>query len=148
MTMDCAFCAIVAGVLPASVAAETERSLAFLDLRQPHAEHQGMHVLVVPKRHVEFLDGLSVDDGADLLALASRITGVLRKNHPDASVSLWQSNGVAAFQEVPHVHLHVLSRRVDDRLLAIYPTLPPDAGRDRLDRDAARLRTQLSAAMP
>lgn len=45
---DCAFCAIVAGRVEASVVAETELALAFLDLRQAVPGH----VQVVPRTHV------------------------------------------------------------------------------------------------
>ena len=47
--MSCPFCEIVAGRLDASVVAQTEHALAFLDIRQAVPGH----VLVVPKRHVE-----------------------------------------------------------------------------------------------
>ncbi len=47
--MDCPFCAIVAGRLEASIVAQTESAIAFLDLRQAVPGH----VLVVPREHVE-----------------------------------------------------------------------------------------------
>lgn len=120
----CAFCAILDGHAAASVVAESPRSLAFCDLRQPHAEADGAHVLVVPRRHVETLDALDDEDAADLLRLAVRVAGALKAEYGD-SYSLWQSNGEAAFQEVPHVHLHLLTRRDRDGLLRIYPGQPP-----------------------
>lgn len=139
---------MLAGRLPASIVAESARSLAFCDLRQPHADGDGAHVLVISRRHVETLDALTDDaDTADLLRLTVRVAAALKAEYGD-SYSLWQSNGEAAFQEVPHVHLHLLTRRPGDGLLQVYPgpmpaALPPAASRDQLEGLAARLRTRL-----
>ncbi len=138
--MKCVFCAIVEGSLPASRVAESARSVAFVDLRQPHGVERGAHVLVVPRRHVETLDRLADDDAADLAQLAVRVARRIRALFGDEGLSLWQSNGVAAFQEVPHVHLHLLTRRIDDGLLRVYPGHPGNAPRDALEALAARLR--------
>lgn len=40
--------------------------------------------------------------------------------------SMWQSNGEVAGQEVPHVHVHLLTRAGGDGLLQIYPTPPEE----------------------
>lgn len=142
--MSCTFCEIVAGRLPASVVAVSERSLAFCDLRQPHAEAVGGHVLIVPRRHVETLAELTdAQDAGDLLLLAARVAAAMTAEFGPQGYSLWQSNGEAAFQEVPHVHLHLLTRQMSDGLLAIYPTLPEPESRERLDRMAERLRQRL-----
>lgn len=145
---DCAFCDILAGRLPASLVAQSPRSLAFCDLRQPHEANGGAHVLVIPRRHVETLDALTDDaEAGDLLRLAARVAAALKAEYGD-SYSLWQSNGDAAFQEVPHVHLHLLTRRPDDGLLQIYPGIapgkpPPPAPREQLHALAQRLRVRL-----
>ena len=46
--MDCLFCAIVAGEVPATVVHETERTLAFRDIG-PQAP---THVLVIPRDEI------------------------------------------------------------------------------------------------
>ena len=58
---------------------------------------------------------------------------------PDG-LNLWQSNGAAGGQEVPHVHVHVMPRWAGDGLLRIYPGHVGWADRDALDRQAARIR--------
>ena len=123
--------------------AESARSIAFVDLRQPHGVERGAHLLVVPRRHVETLDRLADDDADDLIRLATRLARRLRALFGDAGLSLWQSNGVAALQEVPHVHLHLLTRRIDDGLLRIYPDHPENTPREALEALAARLREDL-----
>jgi len=142
---ECAFCEIIAGRAPACRVAGSDRSLAFSSLRQPRDIDRGGHVLVVPRRHVETLDRLDDDSAADLMRLAVRVAGAMRAEFGD-SYSLWQSNGEAAFQEVPHVHLHLITRTRDDGLLRIYPEppgTPDDADREQLQRLAERLRGRL-----
>ena len=53
--MNCLFCAIVAGEIPASKVMENEKVLAFNDIN-PQAP---THVLVIPKSHVENVAELS-----------------------------------------------------------------------------------------
>lgn len=143
----CVFCAIVAGRGAAHVVASSPLSLAFCDLRQPHPTGAGAHLLVVPRRHVETIDRLAADDAADLMRLGVQVAAALRSEFGDEGLSLWQSNGPGAFQEVPHVHLHLLTRRIDDRLLRIYPdAVPEPAPWTQLDAIARRLRTRLNAA--
>ncbi|MCL1635472.1 HIT family protein [Luteimonas sp. SX5] len=72
--MDCPFCAIVQGRAPASVVAETERAVAFMDFRQMLPGH----VLVVPRAHVENIYALDVEDAAAVTALAARAARALR----------------------------------------------------------------------
>ena len=138
----CAFCEITAGRAPASVVFADERVVAFVDLRQAEPGH----VLVVPRRHVPRVHLLDLDDAAALMQAAVRIAGAL-----DAAalapegMSLWQSNGEGAFQEVDHVHLHVHPRRVGDGLLDVYPRgVPTPASRQDLDALAARVRAGLA----
>jgi len=147
--MSCPFCDIVAGRLEASVLAQTEYSLAFLDLRQPV---QG-HVLVVPKAHVEDIYGIEPAQAGDVMQLGVCVAHALREAFHAPGLNLWQSNGAAAGQEVPHFHLHVQPRRVADGLLRVYPHgAPSPSPREALDDMARRIRLFLShddgVAMP
>ena len=137
----CVFCEIVARRAPASVVREDARTLAFMGLR--HGADG--HVLVVPKRHVEHAWELEDADAAALMRAAVPVARALRATLPMQGLSLWQSNGPAAFQEVPHVHLHLMPRRSGDGLLEVYPggVAPADDPRERLDAVAARLRAVL-----
>ena len=45
----------------------------------------------------------------------------MRHVYEPEGLSIWQSNGPAAFQEVPHVHWHILPRYSKDGLLVVYP---------------------------
>lgn len=138
----CAFCAILAGRLPASVVHEDDQVVAFMDLRQAVPGH----VLVIPRRHVETLFELDEDTAARLMRVAVRIARAADRALAPDGLNLWQSNRDAGGQEVPHVHLHVQPRRVDDGLLRIYRQgVPAPADRAMLDALAARLRAALAA---
>ncbi len=62
----CAFCAILAGALTASLVHEDAQVVAFMDLRQAVPGH----VLVVPRRHVDTLFDLDEDTAAQLMRAA------------------------------------------------------------------------------
>lgn len=141
MAADCPFCAIVAGDAAASRVWEDATAVAFMDLRQAVPGH----VLIVPRRHVQTLDALEEDTAAHLMRLAVRIAKATHAVSEPAGFNLWQSNGEAGGQEVPHVHLHVQPRRIGDGLLRIYPgALPVAADRATLEALAVPLRAALA----
>ena len=114
---DCVFCRIISGELDAAVVYEDESTLAFLDLRQ---SNEG-HVLVVPRNHIEQIHDLDEDTASSLAISICKVARAVRRVYTPEGLSIWQSNGPAAFQEVPHVHWHVFPRYTDDGHLVVYP---------------------------
>ncbi len=106
MRPDCVFCRIIAGELPAKKVYEDEDFVAFHDIR-PKAP---VHVLVVPKEHVEKLsDYPDTAEGREKLgALFSTVnrvaTRVLGLDGYRVIVNVGEKGG----QEIFHVHVHVL----------------------------------------
>ncbi|HVW44244.1 MAG TPA: HIT domain-containing protein [Amycolatopsis sp.] len=133
--MACVFCDIVAGAAPASFVHSDEDVVAFLDVRPFTAGH----LLVVPRRHAVGLGDLDADLGVQVWLVAHRLAGSLRRSGlPCDGVNLFLADGVAAFQEVFHVHLHVIPRfRGDGIQLRAKPKAPP---RSELDNVAAAVR--------
>ncbi len=113
--------------------------MAILDLRQ----FLPGHTIVIPRRH--FHDVRELDDmtGAALMRMVSRVTRAVGKAFPNQGLSLWHSIGEAAFQEVPHLHIHVHPRLSGDGMLRIYPRPLGRTDRSVLDSHAAILRTHL-----
>ncbi|MEQ3554596.1 HIT family protein [Pseudonocardia nematodicida] len=140
--MSCPFCDIVSGQLPASVVATTDRVLAFSDI---HPVNPG-HVLVVPAAHATGLEDLDPDVGAEMFRVAHRVAGALRRTDLRCEgVNLFLSDGEAAFQEVFHVHLHVIPRYRGDRFrLSSGRSRKPTARAD-LDDVAERIRERLGS---
>ena len=93
------FSKIVAGEIPAYKVAETIEFLAFLDI-SPLAEG---HVLVIPKKEVDYLFDLDDETYAGLQIFAKIVATGLRKAIPCKRV------GVAVIGlEVPHAHIHLI----------------------------------------
>ncbi len=74
--IECVFCGIVQGDLPATIVFETDDVLAFLDIR-PVARG---HIVVVPKLHAADLDSLDPTLGAALFAAGHRLSRALRRS--------------------------------------------------------------------
>jgi histidine triad (HIT) family protein len=113
----------MAGSAPADVVYEDEVTVAFVDARQ----YVPGHVLVVPRPHVNDIRHLDPRTGAGLMDTLIKIARAVDRAFPNEGMSLWHSVGPAAFQEVPHMHMHVHPRRLGDGLLRVYPDAPVDA---------------------
>lgn len=105
---DCLFCKMVAGDLKPDVVHETSDVLAFRDIN-PQAP---VHILVIPKRHIETLDAFPDDD----LELAAKLLQAARHVAAQAGISDSGYRTVIncrsdAGQAVYHLHLHVLGGR-------------------------------------
>jgi histidine triad (HIT) family protein len=140
VTDVCIFCEIVAGRAEASVAYEDDATLAFMDLGQLNPGH----TLVVPKRHIVDIFELDDETGAALMSAAARVARAVSAAFAPHGINLWQSNG-APWQDVFHLHFHVLPRWRDDELLQFRPPRSL-LSRDELNEQAARIRTALDDA--
>ena len=114
---DCVFCRIIRGELDSATIYEDESTLAFMNL---HQSNEG-HVLVVPRNHFEQIYDLDEDTASALAISICKVARAVRRVYAPEGLSIWQSNGPAAFQEVPHVHWHILPRYTDDGLFVVYP---------------------------
>lgn len=130
---DCAFCRWASGPSTTRVY-EDGGVFVEVDPRQPHRGH----CLVMPVRHVENVFDLDDDAAAIVMAATARVARAVRAAFRPDGLSLWQSNGPGAHQEVPHFHMHVMPRWTGDGLLRIYPhhvETPDIAVREAMARD-------------
>ena len=139
MADGCVFCSIAQGDAPASIVCEDHLVMAIVDLRQFHPGH----TIVIPRQHLHDVRELDDTTGAALMAMVSRVTRAVSSAFPSQGLSLWHSIGEAAFQEVPHLHIHVHPRLVGDDMLRIYPQRLSNTDRSVLDSHAAVLRAHL-----
>jgi histidine triad (HIT) family protein len=108
----CVFCAIVAGKHPAPVVYEDSATVAFLDITAVTPGHS----LIVPKTHASDLWEITPEDWAAVAWAAHRVAQHLRaKLNPDG-ITLFQANGAAGWQDVFHLHVHVVPRTEGDNL--------------------------------
>ncbi len=90
--------------------AETERSVAVAD-NYPVSDG---HSLLIPKRHVSSLFGLSEEEALDLYRLLLNVRQVLQEQFRPDGFNVGVNEGKAAGQTIPHVHVHVIPRYVGD----------------------------------
>lgn len=107
---DCVFCGIVAGDIPAEIVHQDERTVAFRDIH-PVAP---VHVLVVPRRHIDNAAAVSPEDADDVVALITAAREVAEEEGiaaPDRGYRLVFNVGPDALNSVGHLHLHVIGGR-------------------------------------
>jgi len=95
--------------VPADIVHEDEYCLAFRDI-DPQAP---VHILVIPKRHIEKLDDTDEGDRTllgHLLHVASRIAE--KEGLSEAGFRIAINNGKSAGQLVSHLHVHLLGGRI------------------------------------
>jgi histidine triad (HIT) family protein len=94
---------IISGELPSYKIAETELSLAILDI-QPATKG---HILVLPKKDID--DILSLDDVSanDFFTLVRSMSKLLKECYKYDYIKLLSVNG-EGMQDVRHLHMHVV----------------------------------------
>jgi len=106
MKEDCIFCRIAGKAADATVVYEDPQTLAFLDI---HPLNPG-HTLVIPKKHyTNMLEMPAEEAGRVFVSVAKVMRGVEKASSADG-ISVGQSNGKAASQEVFHMHVHIIPR--------------------------------------
>ncbi len=107
--VDCVFCRIVAGEIPANIVKRSADAVAFRDLN-PQAP---THVLIIPTRHVAAVRDARGADGESLLgkvmAFAAEVAADLGLD--GNGYRLVTNTGPESGQTVPHLHLHLLGGR-------------------------------------
>ncbi len=106
--MDCLFCKIVEGAIPAKIIYRDEYVLAFDDIN-PQAPH---HKLIIPFKHIATLNDVSAED-SQLLGHIVQTAGKLAKelNIADDGYRLVMNCNAFAGQSVFHLHAHLLGGR-------------------------------------
>lgn len=145
--MACIFCEIVAGRAPASRVYEDDEYLAFMDI---YPWRPG-HLLIIPKRHEQYVGALSDELAHGLFALGHRLAAAVRRSALDCDdLHFVLNDGRAANQSVPHVHLHILPRWRGDLFTMVgqllrrpFIALVKPTPRHELDRRAAQIREAL-----
>jgi len=105
---DCLFCRIVRGGIPSRKVFENKELLAFKDIN-PQAP---IHVIIIPKKHINSLSGIEKKDSALLgrlqLVMPEIAEKLLGKN---SSYRIVTNCGEEAGQSVLHLHYHLLAGR-------------------------------------
>jgi histidine triad (HIT) family protein len=135
----CIFCRIVKGNEPASIVYSDEKVVAFMDIQPVNPGH----VLAIPRTHSAQLYELNPETGAHMFKVAMCIAEAIRRSGIKCEgVNLWLADGEAAFQDVFHVHLHVIPRFINDGFgLKLSPDYGVRPNRKELNETAEKIRT-------
>jgi histidine triad (HIT) family protein len=92
--------------MPGIIVYEDEHSLAFLD----HYPINPGHTLVIPKKHYVTMMEMPPGEVGKVFETVRRVSRGVAKASKADGINIGQSNGVAASQEVFHMHVHVIPR--------------------------------------
>lgn len=107
---DCIFCKIIAGSVPCMKVYEDEHTVAFMDV----AKDVDGHILVVPKRHKKNILDCDEETLNALMRTVKTVSNHLVDNCGYDGVNLLNASDESAGQSVPHFHMHIIPRRVND----------------------------------
>lgn len=116
--MPSVFTRIINREIPGHIVAEDDRYIAFLDI-MPLVHG---HVLVVPKKEVDYIFDLDDETLSGLTLFAKKVAHAMKKVIPCRRI------GVAVIGlEVPHVHIHLVPMNSMDDLNFTRPKLKPSS---------------------
>ncbi len=105
--VECIFCKIVKGEIPADIIYRDEQVVAFKDLN-PQAP---FHVLVIPTKHVEKVSDPEAANGEMLSGIFKAIQKLAKDNNLEEGFRVVTNCGEFGGQTVYHIHFHLLGKR-------------------------------------
>ena len=102
--MNCLFCKIIAGDIPSAKVYEDEKVYAFKDIN-PQAP---VHVLVVPKEHIESADCVNAENSDAVKSVFEAIPKVAAACGLTNGYRVITNIGEDGCQSVKHIHFHIL----------------------------------------
>ena len=106
--MDCLFCKIINGDIPADIVYQDDDVVGFRDVN-PQAP---THILFIPKKHISTVNDLETSDAelvGKLYLAAKKVAN--DEGFADEGYRLVMNCNAGAGQTVFHIHLHVLAGR-------------------------------------
>ena len=99
----CAFCDYLAGRRPFTVV-RRDTETATLVTREQRGRG---HVLVVPVQHRQTILDVTPSEASALIGQVIAAARAIDEVFGRPGIAVWQNNGLAANQTIPHVHFHV-----------------------------------------
>lgn len=106
--MDCLFCKISDGKIPAKIVFSDEKSVAFEDIN-PQAP---IHIIIIPRKHISTVLDIK-DEDHDLMGYLYKVASQIAvdKKIEEDGFRLVINCNKSAGQEIFHVHIHMLGGR-------------------------------------
>ena len=111
--MNCLFCKIANGEIPANIVYEDDLTLAFLDINPVNPGH----TLVIPKKHFRNIFDIEEEQAEAVMRTTLKVANAIKSSLRPDGMNLFQCNEAAATQEVFHFHLHIIPRFEDDSIV-------------------------------
>ena len=106
--MDCLFCKIINGDIPADIVYQDDDVLGFKDVN-PQAPQ---HILFIPKKHIATANDIDPEDAELIGKLYLAAQQVAKENNfAEQGYRLVMNCNEGAGQTVFHIHLHVMAGR-------------------------------------
>ncbi len=123
---------IIAREIPAYIIYEDEKHIAFLDIMP----FEKGHTLIVPKKPYITIFEMNENEFTELMRVVYKIANHYEKEL-GCGINIWQNNKKVSGQEIPHVHFHVIPRRISK------PTYRLDLREKYLNNEAENYRKRL-----
>ncbi len=101
---DCLFCKIAAGEIPGDIVYQDERMVVFKDIA-PKAQ---VHLLAVPREHIESLNGLTEEHDALIAHMMRQLPRLAKEMGLESGFRTIINTGPGGGQVVFHLHVHLL----------------------------------------
>jgi histidine triad (HIT) family protein len=101
---DCLFCKIIDGDIPAERVFEDDLAIVIKDIK-PKAD---VHLLVIPKKHIESLDTVTGEDHEAMLHILRLLPSLAREQGLDNGYRTIINTGKGGGQEIFHLHIHLM----------------------------------------
>ena len=131
--MDCIFCSIISGDIPAIKVYEDDQTLSFMDINPGNTGH----LLIIPKQHYRNIFDIPPATAGKIMEVGTKLASAIKAALNPDGLNLFQSNEAAAFQSVFHFHLHLIPRWEDDSL--VLPWKPKPGDMDQIRNVAAQI---------
>ncbi len=111
--MDCIFCKIIKGEMPANILYEDEKVIVILDA-YPNCDG---HTLIIPKKHIVDFKDLDDETLLHINKLAKSFTDFLMKHLNKDAITISVNYG--SMQIVKHYHMHIMPNLKDKIKLSV-----------------------------
>lgn len=101
---DCLFCKIAAGEIPGDIVYQDDQMVVFKDI----APKATVHLLAVPREHIESLNGLNEEHDALIAHMMRQLPQLAKAQGLDSGYRTIINTGPAGGQVVFHLHIHLL----------------------------------------
>lgn len=135
---DCVFCRIIQGQIPGVKVFEDESVVAILDINPITRGH----TLVLPKAHHETLVDLPAEALQATVRAVQRVAPAVLRGVGADGFNVLQNNHRCAGQAIPHVHFHVIPRKIGDGVR--YQWNPGKYAEGEMESIAAEIRKALA----